>query len=702
MPNQEEAANILNQGVAPNLNRRPNDMTPQDQPEPTIDKKALIQYLVKTTENDINDRDNFGFNSNLEYDLKAYYGIKDKFMMNWPHPNASAYPVPITPVHVDVGYTQIQNTMFRNPEKTVNVGGIGKEDRKYAPFVGAIHNWQNSVESNVYDVQSSNIFRTLLHGTGFVKTFLDVSQQFKFKHASVPLNLIYKSIKGEGCQIDDGCDHITQLIPLTENEWKFRVGLKFKGKTVYEDLDKLQPGFKPLEGINAESLKNLESQITGLDVEGQESRELRYFAETHLTYYPPNSFKPIELVVWWSLSGNMIHRVIVNKDKIRPFSDYKIYPIPGKAFHMSLPRKIRNVQEKANYTDKQVTDASDVVIQPEVFITEGSGFDPNNYVKVLNGMYEVKRDTQIKTIERNIAPILARERSIDRLWREAEQLDGFTELFQGLQTRASNTLGADRIRFTQSQGRFRTLLNTFGVGWQNTQRIQYFFNDRYMPRKKAVKILGSADYKNVEQVFPKEDQTVFGLGFAANLNYSVAGKTQDEVDYENATHEKFLNEIISLYGKDIAVVYKAMQEKADMIDYKRFEVVVNRPIEVDDIGVDEMLQRIESGEKEVIPSPVIDRLKAMQYIVTLEMFRRYNDRFKNYTPEQQATMDRLLQRLNAIYTGSTISSLGARAKNDPETALALEEVAAGVAGGGEVPLPPARPIETGRSPLNVV
>ena len=699
MPTLEESSNILNQAVAPDLNRQPNDMIPTDQPEPNIDQKDLISYLVKTTENDINDRDNFGFSQNLEYDLKAYYGVKDKFMMNWPHPNASAYPVPITPVHLDVGYTQIQNTMFRNPEKTVNVGGIGKEDRKYAPFVGAIHNWQNSVESSVYDVQSSNIFRTLLHGTGFVKTFLDVGQQFKFKHASVPITLIYKSIKGDGCQVDD-CNHITQLIPLTENEWKFRVGLKFKGKSVYDDLEKIGPGFKPVEGINTESLKNLESQITGLDLESHESRDLRYFAETHLTYYPKNSFKPIELAVWWSLSGNMIHRVIVNKDKIRPFSDYKIYPNPGKAFHYSLPKKIRNVQEKANYTDKQITDASDSVIQPEVFITEGSGFDPNNYVKVLNGMYEVKRDTQIKTLERNISPIIQRAGEIDRLWREAEQLDGFTELFQGLQTRQSNTLGADKIRFTQSQGRFRTLLNTFGIGWANTCRIQYFYNDRYMPRKKAINILGSADYKNIEQVFPKEDQTVFGLGFSANLNYSIAGKTQDEVDYENAIHEKFLNEIIEVYGEDVAVKYKAMQEKAEMIDFKRFEVIVNKPIEVDDMGVDEMLQRIESGEKEIIPSPAIDRLKAIQYIVTLESFKRYNDRYKNYTPDQQSTMARLIDRLNAIYTGAQLSSFGNRAKNDPQTALALEEISAGFGRGAA--MPPAPPPIATRRPLSNV
>src|SRR3990167_68951 len=108
IPDKSQFAATLSSTVAPDLSRKPNDMLPKGQPSPNIDKDKLREYLIKITKNDIADRDSFGFNDKLAYDIKAYHGIKDKFMMNWPHPRASAYPVPITPVHVDVGYTQIQ------------------------------------------------------------------------------------------------------------------------------------------------------------------------------------------------------------------------------------------------------------------------------------------------------------------------------------------------------------------------------------------------------------------------------------------------------------------------------------------------------------------------------------------------------------------------------------------------------------------
>src|SRR3990167_11502220 len=113
---------------------KPNDVIPKDQPEPDIDKDKLSEFLVKTLRNDIQDRETWGFTERMAYNEKAYNGIKDEFMQNWPYPRASAYPVPISPVLEDVGVSQIMGAMFRNPMKTLNVAGWGKEDRPYAPL----------------------------------------------------------------------------------------------------------------------------------------------------------------------------------------------------------------------------------------------------------------------------------------------------------------------------------------------------------------------------------------------------------------------------------------------------------------------------------------------------------------------------------------------------------------------------------------
>ena len=674
IPKQSELVSML-QSKRPVNDRKPNDIIPKDQPDPGLDKDKLSEYLVKTLRNDIQDRETWGFNERLAYDKKAYYGIKDEFMQNWPYPRASAYPVPMTPVLLDVGVSQIQGAMFRNPMKTVNVSGWGKEDRPYAPLVAQIHNWQNGVSANVFDVQTLNAIRTLMHGTGFVKTWMaDIGESYKIKHASVPIELVYKPIKEDGCQIDD-TSHVTHLIPLNENDWNFRRGLKINGKPIYDNIDFIMPGFATSETLTQEELKQLENQITGLAISEAEARDYRYMAETQLTYYPPGSFKGVELTVWWSLRNGLIHRVVKNDDMIRNWSSYKCYAIPGSGFHLSLPWKIKNIQEKANYTDKQITDASDVAINAPGFIEEGSGFDPSTQVLVPTGMYEVKRGTKVQFAEKNISPIIQRSAELDVLWGHAQKLSMFTEYQQGAEPERDIKVGVERLRAKKSEDRFGALLNVYGSGWRVTEEIQYFYNNKYMPKKMAVKILGSADYTNLGQIFPKEKESEMGLNLQAKFNFALAGKSQREVDLENENHLAFTDKLLATYQKNPGITWQAFKEQAEIIDFQNFERMVPKPPEADIMSVEEMFQRIESGEKEIIPSPLID---FETYIFKFKAFQRISERYENYGLEQKNVFKRVLEFMESMRAGDKLAEWEYRAKDDPEVAQALDDVMAQV------------------------
>ncbi len=676
LPKQSELVELLKR-PNPDLEEKPNDIIPGVQKDPGLDKDKLSEYLNKTIKNDINDRETYGFSERMAYNEKAYNGIKDEFMQNWPWPRASAYPVPISPVLEDVGVSQIQNAMFRNPEKTVNVKGWGKEDKPYAPLVAHIHNWQNSVGTGIYDVQGQNIQRTLRHGTGFVKTWMDIGEEYSIRHASVPIHLVYKPVKEDGCQRHQ-TSHITHLIPLNENDWMFRKGLKIGSKPVYENLELIAPGFSQSETLTQEELKLLENQITGLSISEVDARDYRYMAETQLTYYPPNSTRAKELIVWWSLRHGVIHRVIENEDLIRNWSSYKCYPIAGVAFHMSLHWKIKNIQEKANYTDKQVTDASDVAINAPGFIEEGSGFDPSNQVMVPTGMYEVKRGTKVQFAERNIAPIIQRANELDRLWHDAQRLSMFNEYQEGTTPDRDLKVGIERLRAKKSEDRFQTLLNTFGIGWKGTQEIQYFYNNKHMPRKMAVKVLGSADYTHIGQIFPKEAGSEFGLQLQAKFNFSLAGRSQNEVDLEQENHLAFTDKILEVYKGNVGSTWHALKEQAEIINFQSFERMVPKPPEADIISVEEVLQRIESGEREIIPSPLID---VEVYLFKLNAFKRMSERYENYSQEQKTVLEKFIGFLESIRFGNKMATLEHNAKSDPELAEALDGVMTDVAEG---------------------
>ena len=580
--------------------------------------------------------------------------------------------------------TQIQGAMFKNMMRTVNVSGFGKEDKPYAPLVAHVLNWENAVENELYDVQGANIFRIVKNGTGFLKTWLDVGDEFKVKHASIPLHLVYKPIRGNGCQRDK-TPYYHQLIPMDENDWKFRQGLKIKGKNVYENLDMIAPGFEPAESLMAEEMRLLQNQITGMDVEGMESKDLRYMVETPMTYYPPKKLKAVEIIVWWSPRHGLIHRIIELdrefEQKIRSMADYWIYASDGFAYQRSMPEILRDIQEKASYTGKQTTDAADIAINAPAYISKQSDFGKSSFLRVPTGMYEVEKGTEITIEHRDISAIMERERHLDKLWDKAKIRSGFTDIFLGMEGERRTTLGGDQIRLNKAENRFQHILNTLNIGWRRTSEIQYELTNRHIPRKKLIQVLGSSDYTNTNQLFPQNQGQERGMGLDRKFNYALAGKSQIEQDKEDFDSMAMTGEILqSPFGQIKAVAYKALKKRAAVRGFDEFEVIVPRPAEADIFAIEEVFQRIESGEIEVHPSPLTDNVTAEYYIFRVNAFMR-TDRFSEYTKIQQAVLDRYVRRLDGIRKMMIMADAENQAKTDPDMAMALDMLAQDAAEG---------------------
>lgn len=667
--------------------QKPGDTIPGAQPEPNVgDKDTLSQHLQKTLRECIRQREDFGFQEKMAYNEKSYYGIKDEFFSHWPWENASNFKEPITPTFVDVGRTQIQAVMFRNQAKTVLVRGFGKEDKPYAPLVAHVMNWENAAENEFYDVQSLNVFRVLKDGTGFVKTWLDVGDEFRVRHASIPMRLIYKPIRGNGCQRDKA-PYYHQLIPLNEWEWKFRQGLTIGGKKVYENLDLLTPGFEPTESLAQEEMLLLQNQITGMDVEGAEQRDMRYLVETPMTYYPPGQFRAKEIVVWWSPRLGLIHRVIEldakHERKVRGLADYWVYLSDGYAYQRSLPEILRDIQEKADYTDKQTTDAADVAINPPGYVDKQSDFAKGSFLRAPTGLYEVEKGTKITFETRDISAIIERGRHLDKLWDKAKIRSGFTDIFLGVEGERATTLGGDRIRLGKAETRFQDVLNTFGIGWRRTCEIQYELTNRAVPRKKLIQILGSADFTNVNQLFPNNPESDVGMGLAdRKFNFGFAQKSQVEQEQEDFDALETTKEILlSPFGQSKAVAYKCLRKRAEIRGFAEFDVILSRPPEADVFSVEEVLQRIESNEVEVFPSPLTDRMTAEYQLFRFQAFMRSSDRFKEYSQRQKIVLIRYINRLDSILKTVILADAEKRAETDPAMALALDSLATDVAGG---------------------
>ena len=78
------------------LNDKPADtpIVPQNK-ELDLDESDLASYILELFRNDIEDKRQMSWVDKRNYDIKAYYGLKDAALSQIPWPNASNFPVPL-------------------------------------------------------------------------------------------------------------------------------------------------------------------------------------------------------------------------------------------------------------------------------------------------------------------------------------------------------------------------------------------------------------------------------------------------------------------------------------------------------------------------------------------------------------------------------------------------------------------------------
>jgi hypothetical protein len=599
-----------------------------------IPDDELKQYLIQTHQNEISDKEDMGWNEMREYDLKAYYGIKDEYMQNFPYANASAYPVPITPVLLDTAHSMIDDLIWRDPNSAVIVTPISDEDIKKAKNLENLLNWQ--ILNDIIDAKmedSACNFSMLLHGTGYKKIIRIQNEkgEYQLRAVNVPIQNIFLPVDAKNPE-PDNCEGVTQIIPLSSNDLRQRIAMG-----AYRNLDKITKGFLP-QTTSQELIDRYKQEITGLDTTQRITRDTWYIAERYMTYYPRGSMKARELIVWFSPSTGDILRKIENKDKIRPFVDKFIYQNHGQSFHMSLPWKIKNIQEKANYTDKQATDGIDKAISPAGFYDASEKFNAKIQLRVPTAMYPMKNLNSIKWEPINISPILAQRSEIKELWQQAERATGFTDIAQGVSSgKGAKTLGQDVMRSQRSDLRFSRIVKIMNYHWKREVEKIYEYDDRYMPRATKIKVLGTHRYESIEKLFPREQEEGVppeetGLGLTGKYDFGLANKSIDQQEKTNQKRTAFYGSILSheIFGKDPGNAYRALEQQAYANDINDFPYVVKKPKEASEMTPDELIARIMDGD-DVQPNPDGD------HAAIASAFRIYmrSGNFKDAKPEVQ-------------------------------------------------------------------
>jgi hypothetical protein len=619
MPMQDQASDMP-MGQAPN----------------SLDEEDIAKCVIAKFADDVADKEEFGWTEKREYDLKAYYMVKDYAMMNRPWPGASAYPVPITPTLLDTGKANLMSSKQSESGDWVTVKGVGEEDIRKAKPLQSLLNWQFNNQIPMDEVEDITTFRMLLHGDGMQKVIWD-PRKSAVKIISFDIENIYLPIDAEGLQFDDNHGHVTQIIPLTQNDIEMR-----KAWGIYKDLDKMTPGARIVNGRQSsnDSVQRLKDEITGIDKEGRNRRETYFLAETYLEYFPkastgygsngsPSSAgaKPQYITVWWSPNGGTIHRIAINQDKIVPFSRRRIYPNPGYFFSMSMPEKIRHIQEKANYADKQNTDSLDRAISPAMFVSDTSELEKSRVKRVPGGIYNLGGDKQPY-----YEPQPPRERGFEteimRMWQEAQNLTGLIDISIGGQAK-SNTLGQDQIRSYRADIRFGDLFKREQRGFKDTLNLVYYYDSKFMDPKTKVKVVGYADYKRLDELFPKGMDGQYDFEFAGAAVTEKDQRKQDLISYYTAVAP-----LVAANEQDLWVI---KEELAEAHGIRNIDTKFKKPVIL--MSPQEAIQRVVSGQTDIQIRPGIS---TDDYIFEIELFMR-SETFMALEQPLQMELMRMLQ-----------------------------------------------------------
>ena len=636
------------------LNDKPADtpIVPQNK-ELDLDESDLASYILELFRNDIEDKRQMSWVDKRNYDIKAYYGLKDAALSQIPWPNASNFPVPLTPTILDTAHANIVSSIFDNPSGPVRVKGVSVEDKRVIKPLEELLNWQALNESEIEREMDKTVFRTFLHGVGYLKVFWDFTYK-KIKVFSLDIGNVFLPIDAKGVSVEE-TDHIIHVVPLGYNDIQIR-----KANGTYKYPDQILPGDNIEYGAAFEEKMQKMDEATGTSLTTRLRRETYFIAECFLSYSPKSGsgygsgptragVKPREIIVSISPYGGKIQRKIANDREIRPFADFHAYYHPDRYFSMSLPEKIRNIQEKIDYADKQNTDALDVAISPSLFVDDTSSFEGGSAQRVPGGIYPKGRGN---TVEWSPSPPVDRgfERQISLLWEQAERLTGIIDITQG---RASSfggkTLGEVEIRAARADIRFKTIYKRFEKGWKDTWNLIYEFDNEYMERSKKVRILGYDNFKSIDELFPVEENRVSGFGLTGKFDFLFSGGLINEKDLENQKIIAFTEaELLSpLVLGNKGNLWKVEERRALAFGIDDFETMVEKPIEAKIFSVEEFVQRIVSGEKDIQIRPGIN---TESYIFDLQLFMK-TDTFRHLPPEQKKQVRNTLTRAFIMSVG---------------------------------------------------
>jgi len=318
------------------------DKTPADNIPPVdrgdvtnLDEDKLRSYIYSAFMNCITDKQDYGWLSKKEYNIKAYYGIKNEAMKHYPHENASAFPVPLTPTLLDTAWANVQSGLFSNPNAPLMGEGVGTEDIRPQSILLKYLNWQMVKECGLEQESDKNVFRAFLHGDGIFKIIFDLKTN-KVKVRSIDIENFYVPIDATGVQKED-TDIIIHIIPLSYYDVQLRKAMK-----IYRKPEEILPGVN-LVMRNSDQIRRQVDDISGISMDTKINRDNYYIAEIDLSYIPPDAYRPMDLKVWMSPNGGTIQRIRkVDPALKRPYSVVHCYPYTDRFYSMGIPEKIQN------------------------------------------------------------------------------------------------------------------------------------------------------------------------------------------------------------------------------------------------------------------------------------------------------------------------------------------------------------------------
>lgn len=663
-----------------------------------IDDTELSNYILTNLKNSVRDREAYGWNFRQQYSIYAYEGYK-KQGEDMPWKNASNYAVRMTQTLVDTAHSNVLGGIFSDPERVVRVRGVGPEDVRSSKNVSSLLNWQliNDIEDS-YDVIDKTVSGAFKYGNAAIKCiqgFGAGGQKQKVRWSRVKIENLFMPIDANGAQPSQ-TPWIFELISLDENDVKRRLSLKGNnGQPIYDvqALKDLSPGARIQMSTAGDLIDRAKDVTSGTSIGDRFARDKRYILECYLTWFhqPKSSADALggdivselvemELVVTIAPNGGKIFRKVLNEDfnpavgeYVRPYSVRWIpYPKDDRIYGDSLPWLIKQSQEELDHAHNQNMNAADELIKPPKFYDPSSGFDPESMLLSPNMWIPIPNPGQNVFIPSfNFNPIF--ERSFERYWEYTQRQTGLTELFQGRQQDQSRTLGEAEIRTNKTEIRFGVIYKRLEAGFRELIELTYFYDSKYMSKETKVNVLGTADFQSVDEMFPKGLKGKFDFGFYSSPITVKLQEKRDTVEFIGAVST------FPIIANSAPNQWSAVEQLAEAYGKRNVEAIFHKPPEANILSPQEAIQRIMSGQYDIMPDPGIN---ATDYKLRVAMFMK-SEAFQLAGEREKEAIQLLLRRVMAMDYGQKLAIVSGDAQTVLQGGTAgVGGAPAGSAGGG--------------------